>query len=64
MYTQFTEQQGVLKSAEELGVIAVAGGGKDVVSHDVADGAPSQDINDVETNRVVGFEEAYVLLGP
>lgn len=52
------------KSVKELGIIAVAGSGQDVVSNDVADGTPSEDVDDVEANRVVGFEEADVLLGP
>ena len=41
------------KSFEELGIIAVAGSGQDVVSDDVADGTPSEDVDDVEANWVV-----------
>ncbi len=50
--------------SEEVGIIAVAGGGEDVVSDDVADGSPGENVNDVETDGVVGFEEADVLLSP
>lgn len=52
------------RSVKELGIIAVAGSGQDVVSNDVANGTPSEDVDDVEANWVVGFEEANVLLGP
>ncbi|PON88876.1 hypothetical protein TorRG33x02_153910, partial [Trema orientale] len=47
--------------SKELWIVAVAGRGQDVVSDDVANGAPSQDIDDVEPNRVVGLEQAHVL---
>lgn len=51
-------------SVEEVGVVAVARCGQDVVSHNVTNGTPSEDVDDVEANRVVGFEEADVLFGP
>lgn len=49
-------------SAKELGIIAVAGGGQDVVGDDVADGAPSEDVDDVEADGVIRFQEADILL--
>ncbi|MED6109431.1 hypothetical protein PIB30_033510 [Stylosanthes scabra] len=47
---------------KETGVVAVAGGGQDVVSNDVAKGTPSQYINKVESHGIVGFEDANILL--
>lgn len=49
-------------SAKELGIIAVAGGGQDVIGDDVADGAPSEDVDDVEADGVIRFQEADILL--
>lgn len=49
--------------SKEAGVVAIAGGGKNIVGDDVADGAPGEDIDDVESHGVVGFEEADVFLG-
>lgn len=49
---------------EELGIVAIAWRGQDVVSHDVTNGSPGQNVHDIEPNWVVRFEEADVLLGP
>lgn len=48
---------------KECRVIAIASGGQDVVSNNMTNGTPSQDINYVESNRVIGFEETDILLG-
>ena len=61
--TQLEQHDDEIKSAKECRVIAIASGGQDVVSNNMANGAPSQDINNVESNRVIGFEEADILLG-
>lgn len=53
----------ITKSTKELGIIAVAGGGQDVVSDNMANGTPSKNINNVKANWVVGFEEANIFLG-
>ncbi|XBH70683.1 hypothetical protein VPH35_098293 [Triticum aestivum] len=50
-------------SAEEGWVVSVAGGGEDVVGDDVADGAPGEDVDEVEADGVVGLEDARELLG-
>lgn len=52
-----------MKSFKELGIIAIARSGQDVVSHYVTNGAPGQNIYNVEANRVIRFEEAHILLG-
>lgn len=49
---------------EELGIVAIARGSKNVVSDDVSNGAPGKNVDDVEPNRVVGLEKADILLGP
>ncbi|GAB2265977.1 hypothetical protein Dimus_001008 [Dionaea muscipula] len=53
-----------IHSTKEFGVVAVAGGGQDVVSDNVPDGTPREDVYDVEADGVVRLEEADVLLGP
>ncbi|CAL5392337.1 unnamed protein product [Camellia sinensis] len=50
-------------SSKELGIISIARGSKYIVSNDVSNGTPSQDIDDVEPNWVVGFEETHILFG-
>jgi len=54
-----------LKAAKEAGVpiIAIASSGQDVVGDDVADGTPSKNINNVETNWVIWFQKADIFLG-
>lgn len=54
----------IIRGLEEAGVIAIARSSKDVVSNDVANGAPCKDVDDVEPDGVVGLEESDVLLGP
>ena len=49
------------QSAKELGIIAVAAGSQDIVSNDMTYGTPSQDVDDVESNRIVRLQEAHVL---
>lgn len=51
-------------SFKELGIIAIARGSQDIVSHNVTNRTPSQNIHNVEPNRVIGLEEAHILLSP
>ena len=51
------------ESAKEAWIVAIARSGQDIVSNDVTNRTPSKNIHDVESNRVVRFQEAYVLLG-
>lgn len=50
--------------SKEIGIVAVAGGGQDVVGDDVAQRPPREHVDDVEPDRVVGLEQAGVLLRP
>jgi len=54
-----------LKATWEAGVpvIAIAGCGQDVVGNNMANGSPSKNINNVETNWIIWFQEANIFLG-
>ena len=51
------------ESAKEARIVAIARSGQDIVSNDVTNRTPSKNIDDVESNRVVRFQEANVFLG-
>lgn len=51
-------------SAKEVGIITIAGGGQDIVSNNVTNGTPSENINNVKPHRIIRLENSYKLLSP
>lgn len=50
------------RSTKELWIITIARGSKDVVSDYVADGSPGKNINNVETHRIIRFQQTHIFL--